>query len=379
MSGTTGGTTGTFPPDTGITGAGTREAQVTRLYDTVFDRAPDSAGLAFWTAFLNQGGTLDTVADLFVRSQEFQGLGALGDADFVGLVYRNGLERAADAPGLDFWTGGLGRGVVDRGGVALAISETAEGVASSLARGTGAGTGTDATGTGTSTSDGADAAGANGAGTTGTGTDGTGADGTGATGAAGAGTTGTGAQTADGAGATGTQAADASAGTGTGLDGSGADATGAGAGIGTAGTGTQAADGTGATDTQTAGGSTGAGTGTTGTGTDDTGAGGTSAGTQTADSATGVGSGIGTTGTGTGAQTAGAGGATGDLGDDASGFVQIRTPDDELLTVRVVGEDLPVGSEVVAAAPAGDSLDAVAFLDGAQEAALLSSPDWFMG
>jgi hypothetical protein len=47
--------------------------------------------------------------------------------------------------------------------------------------------------------------------------------------------------------------------------------------------------------------------------------------------------------------------------------------------VRVVGEDLPVGSEVVDSGSAGGSSeDAVVFLDGAQEAASPSSPDWLL-
>ena len=354
MSGTVGGTTGTFPPDTGITGTGAREAQITRLYDTVFDRAPDAEGLAFWTAALNRGVTLDTVADLFVRSPEFQSRGALSNTDFVGLLYRNGLEREADATGLDFWTGGLQRAVLDRGGVALAISESTEGVVSSLAHGTGTGTsgtgtGTDSTGTGTGTgtltSDG-------------TGTTGTGADTTGT----GAGGTGTGTQTADGS--TGTDGT--AAGTGT-------DTTGTQAADSSTSTGGAGSDGSSTgTGTQTGGGSTGTGADTTSAGTDGTGSDTTSTGTQAADGS------VETTGTGTGTQAASAGDTGTGLGDDTSfSFVQIRTPDEELLTVRVVGEDLPVGSEVVDTASAGDAPDAVVFLDGAQEAALLSA-EWFM-
>ncbi len=296
MSGTTSGTAGTFPPDTGITGTGTREAQLTRLYDTVFDRAPDSGGLAFWTAFLNQGRTLDTVADLFVRSPEFQGRGTLGNPDFVGLMYRNGLEREADAPGLGFWTSGLQGNAIDRGGVALAISESSEGVASSLARGTGAA----GTGTATQTSDGS---------------------------------AGTATQTSDGSTGTGTQTADGSSGTG----------------AGTTSAGTGSAD-----------------TGSTGSGT-------TGAGTQTADASAGA------AGTGASAQTASIGDTGAGLGDGTSSdSVRILTPEGELFTVRVVGEDLPVGSEVVDTAAAGDAPDGVIFLDDAEEAALVSSPGWFL-
>ena len=114
----------------------TSQQQLTRLYDTVFDRAPDSAGLAFWTNALNRGVTLDTVADVFVASAEFQSLGNLTTTDFVNLLYRNGLEREAEPAGRDFWTGGLQRNATDRGDVAVDISESTEGVASPLTRGT---------------------------------------------------------------------------------------------------------------------------------------------------------------------------------------------------------------------------------------------------
>ncbi len=157
MSGTTStSATGTPGMGTGAGASGAREAQLTRLYDTVFDRAPDSEGLAFWTNALNSGITLDTVADLLVASQEFQSRnGTLSNAEFVSLLYRNGLEREADAAGRDFWTGGLQRGAVDRGGVALALSESAEGLASPTPgtgqQGTVTATGTTGTGAGTGT------------------------------------------------------------------------------------------------------------------------------------------------------------------------------------------------------------------------------------
>ena len=163
MSGTT-STSATDTPGvgTGAGASGAREAQLTRLYDTLFNRAPDSGGLAFWTDALNRGTTLDTVADLLVASQEFQSSnGTLSDAEFVSLLYRNGLEREADAAGWDFWAGGLQRGAVDRGGVALAVSESAEGLASPTPgtgqQGTDTGTGTTSIDTAQQTSDQQDA------------------------------------------------------------------------------------------------------------------------------------------------------------------------------------------------------------------------------
>ena len=102
------------------------EAQVARLYDTLFDRAPDSEGLAFWAGALRGGTALGAVADGFVASPEVQGrYGGLGDADFVNALYRNALDREADAAGRDFWTGAL-QGGSDRGDVVQAISEAPE-------------------------------------------------------------------------------------------------------------------------------------------------------------------------------------------------------------------------------------------------------------
>ncbi len=176
MSGTTSGT-GT---GTGTSGA---QAQLTRLYDTVFDRAPDAEGLAFWTAALDRGTSLDAVSDALVASQEFRTrFGTLSDTEFVRLLYRNGLEREAEPEGLNFWVSGLQRRVTDRGDEALDIADSPEGVASALTSGvgtqgtgTGTQTGTGTTGTGTGTT----GTGTTGTGTTGTDTTGTGTDGTG--------------------------------------------------------------------------------------------------------------------------------------------------------------------------------------------------------
>lgn len=104
--------------------------EVARLYDTVFDRAPDIAGLTFWKTALETGAaTLGQLADTFVGSAEFRGrYGALPDRDFVNALYVNALDRPADQAGLDFWTAQLAAGV-PRSAVVLAFSESPEHVA----------------------------------------------------------------------------------------------------------------------------------------------------------------------------------------------------------------------------------------------------------
>jgi len=102
-------------------------AQVTRLYDVVFDRLPDNAGLTFWTNSLRAGVGLDDLAEVFVQSPEFRDrYGDTSDAEFVALLYRNALNRESDAAGQAFWTDSLANGRADRDDVVLAFSESAE-------------------------------------------------------------------------------------------------------------------------------------------------------------------------------------------------------------------------------------------------------------
>ena len=120
----------TVNADNGAPSTTSPAAEVTRLYDTVFDRPPDDAGLTFWTNALRAGVGLDDVAEVFVASPEFRDrYGDLGQADFVTLLYRNVLDREPDAAGQAFWTDALASGALDRADVALAFSESPEHVA----------------------------------------------------------------------------------------------------------------------------------------------------------------------------------------------------------------------------------------------------------
>ncbi len=99
---------------------------IRRLYLTTLGRAPDDAGWAGWTAKLDAGVTLTSVASGFVGSAEFMGrYGALDANGFVSLLYGNVLHRAPDAGGLNYWVGMLGSGAT-RAGVVTGFSESAE-------------------------------------------------------------------------------------------------------------------------------------------------------------------------------------------------------------------------------------------------------------
>ena len=126
-------TTGADDPASFITGllsapdVEPRIASVVRLYWAYFDRVPDAEGLLHWVARLGDGATLDDVSEAFAASHEFQsGYGALSDSDFVGIVYRNLLDREPDAASDEDWTRRLSDGSSTRGAVMVAVCESPE-------------------------------------------------------------------------------------------------------------------------------------------------------------------------------------------------------------------------------------------------------------
>jgi hypothetical protein len=104
-------------------------APVSRLYMAAFRRVPDAGGLDNWVNDVRAGNSLQSAADAFVASQEFQlTYGSLNDTQYVTLLYENVLGREPDPTGLATWTGQLGSGAT-RGHVLIGFSESQEGIA----------------------------------------------------------------------------------------------------------------------------------------------------------------------------------------------------------------------------------------------------------
>lgn len=101
---------------------------ITRLYHAFFGRQPDQLGFEFWVrAFSQDGWNLDRMSDHFSRSDEFvDTYGALDDAAFVELLYRNIHARQPDDVGRRFWTSELESGRMSRGRVMIFFSESEE-------------------------------------------------------------------------------------------------------------------------------------------------------------------------------------------------------------------------------------------------------------
>lgn len=97
-----------------------------RLYLATLDRSPDDAGWANWVTQLNAGTSLQTIANGFVNSAEFQLVyGSQSNTQFVTLLYSNVLHRAPDATGLANWVASLDAGN-SRASVVVGFSESVE-------------------------------------------------------------------------------------------------------------------------------------------------------------------------------------------------------------------------------------------------------------
>jgi hypothetical protein len=101
-------------------------APVARLYFAYFLRIPDYGGLQYWIGQFRSGTSLSAISQAFAGSPEFTGrYGALTNSQFVSLVYTNVLGRAPDAAGLTYWTNQINAGMT-RGDMMLAFSESPE-------------------------------------------------------------------------------------------------------------------------------------------------------------------------------------------------------------------------------------------------------------
>jgi hypothetical protein len=97
-----------------------------RLYEATLDRHGDPVGLNNWSAQLDAGVQLSTVAIGFTNSAEFQNTyGSLDNSQFVNQLYLNVLDRPADPGGLANWVSFLNSGWT-RGQVVVGFSESQE-------------------------------------------------------------------------------------------------------------------------------------------------------------------------------------------------------------------------------------------------------------
>lgn len=90
------------------------KAEVSKLYVATFSRAPDSAGLSYWTN--DSGLSLSKIAQSFFDQPETQILypPSTANGDFVTSVYQNLFNRVPDTAGLNYWENELNTGAFSK-------------------------------------------------------------------------------------------------------------------------------------------------------------------------------------------------------------------------------------------------------------------------
>lgn len=80
-------------------------ASIQQLYVAYFNRPADAAGLDFWAKQVTNGATLATISATFAATPEYKALFAnLSNDQVVSTIYQNLFNRAPDAAGLKFWS-----------------------------------------------------------------------------------------------------------------------------------------------------------------------------------------------------------------------------------------------------------------------------------
>jgi arabinogalactan endo-1,4-beta-galactosidase len=103
-------------------------AQTYRIYQAAFGRPADSAGLGYWIDNMERGASVASIAAGFVSSAEFKAIYGASptNRDIATRFYQNVLGRAPDAAGLDYWTKVLDTGAADVPSVLAGFADSPE-------------------------------------------------------------------------------------------------------------------------------------------------------------------------------------------------------------------------------------------------------------
>jgi len=99
---------------------------IKRLYRAYFWRDADSGGLEFWRNQAAAGQSIWSISEYFESAPEFvDRYGDLTNSEFIDLVYRNVMQRSADASGERYWLDRIRNGTT-RGELMVYFSDSPE-------------------------------------------------------------------------------------------------------------------------------------------------------------------------------------------------------------------------------------------------------------
>jgi len=103
-------------------------ADVQQLYIGILGRAADQPGLDYWEAEILSGSlTLENVRASFTQQTEYSAIySGLNSTQLVTLIYQNFLERDPDSAGLSYWTAELDNGLINPDQMVNAIINAVE-------------------------------------------------------------------------------------------------------------------------------------------------------------------------------------------------------------------------------------------------------------
>jgi uncharacterized delta-60 repeat protein len=102
--------------------------QLYRLYQAIFNRQPDLAGLGWWLDAVDRGVSLESVAESFTQSREFATMYGANASNTVLLtkIYEFALHRMPDKEGFAWWLDILDNHKASLGSVLMGFSESQE-------------------------------------------------------------------------------------------------------------------------------------------------------------------------------------------------------------------------------------------------------------
>ncbi|WP_374586731.1 DUF4214 domain-containing protein [Pseudoduganella sp.] len=102
--------------------------QLFRLYQAIFNRKPDEAGLGYWLKAVDAGLSMESVALEFTRSAEFARMygSSTSNKDLLTRIYEYALHRQPDNDGFAWWLDVLDQQKASLGTVLIGFSESKE-------------------------------------------------------------------------------------------------------------------------------------------------------------------------------------------------------------------------------------------------------------
>jgi len=102
-------------------------ASIQQLYVAYFNRPADAAGLDFWAKQVDNGASLDTISATFAATPEYKALFAgMSNDQVVSTIYQNLFNRSPDAAGLKFWSDKLTDNALTVDNVVAAVAASAQ-------------------------------------------------------------------------------------------------------------------------------------------------------------------------------------------------------------------------------------------------------------